>query len=94
MSEAEAPSVQRDIEQALRVAGEDYRALVEQVPAILYTDAPGQEEDGVYVNPHIEHVLGITRQDFLETDAWIEMLHPEDRERASLFLNCSTSSAD
>jgi PAS domain S-box-containing protein len=71
----------QETERVLRQAREDFRTRVESVPAIIYTDAPDFEDDGVYVNPHIQEVLGITQRDFLETDAWIDMMHPEDRDR-------------
>ncbi len=81
MSDAEALSDRPELKLVLRKAREDYRSLVEQVPAIIYTDAPGLEDDGVYVSPYIEQVLGITRQEFVETDAWIDMIHPDERDR-------------
>ena len=59
-----------------------YRALVEQVPAIVYEMGPDDERKTLFVSPHAEELLGYDRQEWLDQpDIWIELLHPEDRER-------------
>jgi PAS domain S-box-containing protein len=58
-----------------------YRALVEQVPAIVYEMGPDDERRTLFVSPHAEELLGYDRQEWLDqSDIWIELLHPEDRE--------------
>ena len=58
-----------------------YRALVEQVPAIVYEMGPDDERRTLFVSPHVEEILGYSRQEWLDQpDIWIELLHPEDRE--------------
>jgi len=64
--------------QALLVEAEQkYRSLVEQIPAIVYSD------DGAftnYVSPQIEQILGVTAADYLaDPDTWMRMVHPDDR---------------
>ena len=58
-----------------------YRALVEQVPAIVYEMGPDDERQTLFVSPHVEELLGYSQQEWLDQpDIWIELLHPEDRE--------------
>ena len=73
-------------------AQEELRALVEQVPAVLYVDRPLEGVDAVYVSPQVERILGISVREWTDpdVDAWATHLHPDDRERAlaqyALFL--------
>jgi diguanylate cyclase (GGDEF)-like protein/PAS domain S-box-containing protein len=64
--------------QALLVEAEQkYRSLVEQIPAVVYSD------DGAftnYVSPQIEEILGVTAAEYLaDPDTWMRMVHPDDR---------------
>jgi PAS domain S-box-containing protein len=75
-------SDQRLADQALRASEIRYRTLVEQVPAVVYEMGPDDERRTLYVSPHVEKILGYSRQEWLEQpDIWIELLHHEDRER-------------
>ena len=72
-----------DTEAGLQEAERRYRALVEQVPAVIYTskslENPGSTS---YVSPQIKDLLGYDPEDFIENpDLWREALHPEDRAR-------------
>jgi len=59
-----------------------YRALVEQIPAIVYEMGPDDERRTLFVSHHVEEVLGYPRQEWLDQpDIWTELLHDEDRER-------------
>lgn len=71
------------LDDRLRESGERHLDLIEQVPAILYTDLP-LEGETTYVSPQIEAILGVTARDWMEDpdDLWIKMLHPDDRDRA------------
>lgn len=58
-----------------------YRALVERVPAVVYEMDPDDERRTLYVSPHVEQVLGYSRDEWLDQpDIWIELLHADDRE--------------
>lgn len=73
---------QKVADQALRDSETRYRSLVEQVPAVVYEMGPDDERRTLYVSPHVEEILGYSRQEWLDQpDIWIELLHPEDRER-------------
>lgn len=62
-----------------------YQALVEQVPAIIYTEiprtdgVPGSRDD--YMSPQTTRILGYTPDDWLfDPELWSKILHPDDRE--------------
>lgn len=68
-------------EQEVRASTARYRALVESIPAVVYEMGPDDERRTLYVSPHIETLLGYSRQEWLDQpDIWIELLHPDDRE--------------
>jgi PAS domain S-box-containing protein len=59
---------------------ERYRTLVEQLPAIVYTE--NVSDDGlqvVYINPQVGDVLGITPDEWIaDPSVWQRSLHPDD----------------
>ncbi|HYG73150.1 MAG TPA: PAS domain-containing protein, partial [Actinomycetota bacterium] len=60
-----------------------YRALVEQLPAVVYLGEYGDEGEWLYISPHIETVLGYTPQEWLAHPAPMgQLTHPEDLDRA------------
>jgi diguanylate cyclase (GGDEF)-like protein/PAS domain S-box-containing protein len=67
----------------LREANAKYRALVEQIPAIVYIDVADETMATTYVSPQIEALLGIKPQEYIDDpDLWTKRLHSDDRERA------------
>jgi PAS domain S-box-containing protein len=59
------------------------RALVEQVPAIVYTAGLGENAPWDYVSPQIETLLGYRPEEWAERrELWWEALHPDDRAAA------------
>ena len=74
-------TAQREVEAELEAAQARYRALVEHIPAVVYEMDDDDERRTLYVSPHIEQLLGYSRQEWLDQpDIWIELLHPDDRE--------------
>jgi len=64
-------------------AGEDYRHLVERLPAIVYSCEMGERGRWRYVSPQIQEILGYSPEEWVaDPGLWAERLHPEDRERA------------
>ena len=60
-----------------------YGALVEQIPAIVYQDKTDESWSTVYVSPQITTLLGVLPEEWTgESKLWLEMLHPDDRDRA------------
>ena len=71
------------LEQDLRAAEEEYRVLVERVPAVVYIAEIGAQGRWRYVSPKIEKMLGFTAEEWVaDPDLWLCQIHPEDRERA------------
>jgi PAS domain S-box-containing protein len=69
-------------EERLREAEERYRALVEQLPVAVYTDAVDEVSTALYVSPRYEEITGYSpEQRLLDPSLWVKMLHPDDRER-------------
>jgi PAS domain S-box-containing protein len=70
-----------ETEDRLRQAEARYRAMVELIPAVTYTDLVG--EDGVtfmgFVSPQMEDILGYPPERFLQDASfWFSIMHPED----------------
>jgi diguanylate cyclase (GGDEF)-like protein/PAS domain S-box-containing protein len=64
-------------------AGDDYRRLVERLPAIVYSCEMGEHGHWRYVSPQIEEILGYSPEEWMsDPTLWAERLHPDDRERA------------
>jgi PAS domain S-box-containing protein len=74
-------TARKEAEQALRGTEEKYRALVENMPAVVYLVAPDDDRRTLYVSPQVERALGYPRGEWLDQpDIWMELLHPDDRE--------------
>jgi PAS domain S-box-containing protein len=74
-------TARKEAEQALRGTEEKYRALVENMPAVVYLVAPDDDRRTLYVSPQVERALGYPREEWLDQpDIWMELLHPDDRE--------------
>lgn len=62
--------------------GVRYQTLLEQVPAVIFMGALEDGRTEAYVSPHIEAVLGFTREEWLDDPVrWYFQIHPADRER-------------
>ena len=80
-TEAEHRSERHRLWEGLEGA-EAFRALAEGVPAILYIDAIDEFSTTLYTSPQIGAILGYEAEEWLDRPSiWIELLHPEDRER-------------
>jgi diguanylate cyclase (GGDEF)-like protein/PAS domain S-box-containing protein len=67
----------------LSAAGEDYRRLVERLPAIIYSAEVGEHGHWRYVSPQVEEILGYSPEEWIaDPGLWAKLLHPDDRERA------------
>lgn len=68
-------------EAALRETERFLRTIVEQVPAVIYTE---DATDGhlLYISPQVEYLSGYSVSEWISrTDFWKDIIHPEDRER-------------
>jgi len=65
---------------ALELAEARFRALVEQLPAIVWTSA--LDNRTTYASPQVEQILGTPTEAWTSAPgAWERHIHPEDRER-------------
>lgn len=56
---------------------EMYRALVEEIPAILYINGPEEDSPTIYVSPQTEAILGLPPEAWYD-NTWSKHVHPED----------------
>src|SRR5580700_3883492 len=62
-----------------------YRALVEQIPAVVFMAYLDQGIGEAYVSPQIEKSLGFSQSEWLEDPVlWYQQIHPEDKDRWSV----------
>ncbi len=62
-----------------------YRALLEQIPAVVFMASLDRGISEAYVSPQIEAALGYSREEWLEDPVrWYERIHPNDKQRWSL----------
>lgn len=70
-----------------------YRALVEQIPAVVFMAHLDHGVGEAYVSPQIEAALGFSQQEWLEDPVrWFHQIHPDDKLRwstevAEMFLS-------
>src|SRR4029077_18345817 len=73
-------TIQRQAEDELRASQDRYRALVEQLPVVVYHYA--QSGASIYVSPNVEDLLGLPASAFTaDHTLWHRLLHPDDVER-------------
>ena len=59
-----------------------YRALVEQLPLVVYVDALDAGSSNIFTSDQIEPLLGYTVEEWRDDpDLFVRTLHPDDRER-------------
>ena len=70
-----------------------YRALVEQIPAVVFMAYLDKGIGEAYVSPQIEAALGFSQHEWLEDPVrWYEQIYPDDKQRwsteaAEMFLS-------
>jgi len=62
-----------------------YRALVEQIPAVVFMAYLDRGIGEAYVSPQIEAALGFSQEEWLEDPVrWYSHIHPDDKQRWSI----------
>ena len=62
-----------------------YRALVEQIPAVVFMAYLDRGIGEAYVSPQIEAALGFSQAEWLEDPVrWYNHIHPDDKQRWSM----------
>jgi PAS domain S-box-containing protein len=91
--EPREPARAQDSDTAPRSVEARYRALVEQIPAVIFMAYLDKGIGEAYVSPHIEAALGFTQSEWLEDPVrWYEQIYPDDKQRwsseaAEMFLS-------
>ena len=74
----------KQAEEALRKAETKYHALVEQIPAIIYTDSAEQPEQTLYISPQLRKLTGYEPEEWIaDNDLWLKVMHSDDQERVA-----------
>jgi PAS domain S-box-containing protein len=72
-------------EEQMPKADEIYRALVEQIPAVIFMAHLDRGIGEAYVSPQIEATLGFSQEEWLEDPIrWYQQIHPDDKQRWSV----------
>jgi PAS domain S-box-containing protein len=83
--EVREAEVRREREKALDLSEDRFRRLVEQIPAVTYAQEPIDSDTPkaiTYMSPQYEAMFGYPPEtEILDEEAWLRMLHPDDRER-------------
>ena len=62
-----------------------YRAMVEQIPAVVFMAYLDEGIGEAYVSPQIEETLGFSQREWLEDPIrWYQQIHPDDKQRWSV----------
>ncbi|HZD74910.1 MAG TPA: PAS domain-containing protein [Actinomycetota bacterium] len=71
----------RRLERRLADMESRFQALLERVPAVVYTLSPDPPNPFTYVSPQIESLLGERAEDCVGSpDLWDKWVHPDDRD--------------
>jgi PAS domain S-box-containing protein len=72
----------KEAEEQLRQAQTRLEALVEHIPAVVYTETQDADPHKFYLSPQVEQIFGYTSDEWRWTrDFWLDHLHPDDRPR-------------
>jgi PAS domain S-box-containing protein len=61
-----------------------HRALLDQIPAIIYTDSAGKTNQTLYINSRVQTITGFTPEEWIaDRDLWFKIIHRDDQEQVS-----------
>jgi PAS domain S-box-containing protein len=72
-------------------AEERYRALSEQIPAVLYSEVHAPGGSVIYHSPQNQGLLGYSSEDAMQPGFWKTLVHPEDRDWVLPRMSASTA---
>ncbi len=79
------PGVETSLPTQLPNVEAKYRALVEQIPAVVFMAYLDEGIGEAYVSPEIETALGFSQSEWLEDPVrWYQRIHPDDKMRWSV----------
>jgi PAS domain S-box-containing protein len=57
-------------------------AILDQIPAIIYTDSAGKINQTLYINSRVQTITGYTPEEWMtDRDLWSKIIHPDDQQR-------------
>lgn len=74
----------RRLERELQASEAKYRALVEQLPAVIYEQANDERKTPTYFSPQFATFTGYAVAEIMDQkpgESWHDFVHPDDRER-------------
>jgi PAS domain S-box-containing protein len=72
------------VEEELRSAHKHLQHLLAHTPAVLYVlKIEGENVVPIVVSENVERLLGVTVEESMRYEWWLDSLHPEDRDRAT-----------
>lgn len=74
-------TAQKQLEDQLRAAEAKNRALIDQIPSIVWLEPLDDNPEPPFVSAAVETVFGVGRTEWLNTSWWEDHLHPSDRDR-------------
>ena len=74
-------TAQKQLEDQLRAAEAKNRALIDQIPSIVWLEPLDENPEPPFVSAAVESVFGVGRTEWLNTSWWEDHLHPSDRDR-------------
>jgi PAS domain S-box-containing protein len=81
--------------EALRLSEARYRAIVEHIPAVVYTAALDQTSTTLYMSPQVGRFLGYSPDEWIaDHELWVKLVHPDDRDRVLAQLADSQKSGN
>lgn len=72
----------RIAERRIRRSEDKYRALAEQIPAVVYVDRADSSRNTIYISPNVQSLLGYSAEDWIAQPTLCnDLIYPEDRAR-------------
>lgn len=74
----------RILTRELRESEEKYRALMQQLPAVVYVLAVDGDQRPIYFSPYLADLTGFTPEEAMAREGhWLDWVHPGDRDRVA-----------
>jgi diguanylate cyclase (GGDEF)-like protein/PAS domain S-box-containing protein len=71
------------VDASRRSSDQLYRSMIENGPAVTYTDGIDENASTIFISPQVEQLLGYPAEVWTsDPDLWPRLLHPDDKARA------------